>query len=141
MPILGSVGVMSERLHGFFEWSYLLLAVGASFIAVDRFFGFSSARTRYVLAAEVIKRSAYAFELEWIKIRAHLGSRAPRQSDIEEFLGAATTLYGVILGEVTQETRRWAEEYQQSILDLASIAKLRGQRNEPDNAAAFERDL
>jgi hypothetical protein len=130
-PVLGSVTAVSSKIPGVSEWGYVFLGLGASLIALDKFFGFSSGWTRYVLTAQVIQKIIYSFELDWTKLQARLGSRAPEQSEVEEFLQTAKTLYDSILGQVAQETQQWAAEFQQSISDLESMAKAKMQASEP----------
>jgi SMODS and SLOG-associating 2TM effector domain 2 len=130
-PVLGSVTAISSKIPGVSEWGYVFLGLGASLIALDKFSGFSSGWTRYVLTAQVIQKIIYSFELDWTKLQARLGSRAPEQSEVEEFLQTAKTLYDSILGQVAQETQQWAAEFQQSISDLESMAKAKMQASEP----------
>jgi len=131
MPVLGSVGVISTKIPGLSEWGYVFLGVGAAFIALDKFFGFSSGWTRYVLTAQIIQKTIYSFDLDWTKLQARLGNRAPGPSEIDEFLQIAKTVYESIMGQVAQETQQWAAEFQQSIADLESMTKARMQANEP----------
>src|SRR5690349_8393122 len=41
IPIVSSVGVVSRRVPDLSEWGYVFLGIGASAIALDKFFGFS----------------------------------------------------------------------------------------------------
>lgn len=131
IPVLGSVGIISGRFPGLSEWGYAFLGVGASAIALDKFFGFSSGWTRYVLTAQLIQKTIYSFDLDWTKLQSRLGNRAPEQSEVEEFLQMAKNLYDVVLGQISQETQQWAAEFQQSISDLESIVKNKMQASEP----------
>jgi hypothetical protein len=83
-----------------------------------------------VLTAQVIQKTIYSFELDWTKLQARLGSRAPEPSEVDEFLQTAKVLYDSILGQVAQENQQWAAEFHQSISDLESMAKAKMQANE-----------
>jgi hypothetical protein len=130
-PVLGSVAAVSSKIPGISEWGYVFLGIGASLIALDKFFGFSSGWTRYVLTAQLIQRTIYSFDLDWTKLHARLGNQAPQQTEVDEFLQTAKALYESILGQVAQETQQWAADFQQSISDLESMTKAKMQANQP----------
>jgi hypothetical protein len=131
MPVLGSVGVLARKLPGLSEWGYVFLGIGAAFIGLDKFFGFSSGWTRYILTAQMIQKTIYSFEIDWAKLQARVETRPLQQSEVEDFLQTVRTFYDSILGQITQETQQWAAEFQQSISDLEVQAKAKMQSSQP----------
>ena len=131
MPVLGSVAIIASNVPGLFEWGYVLLGIGATFIGLDKFFAYSSGWTRYILTAQFIQKTIYSFEIDWTKLQARLENRTPQQSEIEGFLQTAKGLYESILLQITHETQQWASEFQQSISNLEATTKAKVKSSEP----------
>ncbi|HLJ86268.1 MAG TPA: DUF4231 domain-containing protein [Candidatus Angelobacter sp.] len=131
IPLLSSVSFINQKVVNLSAWGYVLLGVGASFIALDKFFGFSSGWTRYILAAQAIQKTTYSFEIDWTRLRARVGTREPVQTEVEEFLQIAKTLYEAVSSCIAQETQQWATEFQQSLADLELATQAKIRVNEP----------
>jgi hypothetical protein len=64
--------INSKDGFDFGQLGYLLIAIAAAWIALDRFFGFSSGWIRYITTALSIERSLDEFRLEWARVTATL---------------------------------------------------------------------
>ncbi len=64
-------------------------------------------------------------------MRARVGTREPVQTEVEEFLQIAKTLYEAVSSCIAQETQQWATEFQQSLADLELATQAKIRVNEP----------
>jgi hypothetical protein len=105
-----------------FEWGYVFLACAAGAVAMDRFFGFSSAWMRYMTAELAIQQKLQQLQFAWTSMLITRGNRLPSAhevaAELEKLAGAAAA----IGEEIRLETLAWAEEFQSNIGELRSLA-------------------
>jgi len=63
-------------------WASVLVAGAVLFIAIDRFFGFSSAWMRFITAELTIKQARDAFEFDWQAANASFGGKPPTDDQV-----------------------------------------------------------
>jgi hypothetical protein len=97
---------------------YLLLALGAGCLALDRFFGFSTAWMRYVTAALALEKSLEEFRLEWARSLAKLRGAPPNETQLDQLILTCETFSLAIRSQVEQETNAWVAEFQSNLAQL-----------------------
>jgi hypothetical protein len=105
-----------------FEWGYVLLACAAGAVAMDRFFGFSTAWMRYITAELAIQRQLQRLQFEWATAQINRGGRIPSAHEVATELGRLAEAAATIGEEIRLETLAWAEEFQSNIGELRKLA-------------------
>jgi len=102
----------------FGQTGYLLLAVAAGCVAMDRFFGYSSGWIRYVTTALAQEKSLEEFRLEWARCIAKLRGRQPNESELDQLIRTCETFNLAIRGQIEQETKTWVTEFENNLSQL-----------------------
>jgi hypothetical protein len=105
-----------------FEWGYVALALAAGAVAMDRYFGFSTAWMRYITAEQAIQRRLQELQFSWASTQIARGNRVPSAHEVAAELEKLAAAAAAIGEEVRTETMAWAEEFQTNIGELRSIA-------------------
>jgi hypothetical protein len=105
-----------------FEWGFVLLACAAGAVAMDRFFGFSTAWMRYITAEMAIQRRLQELQFEWTSMLIARGTRLPSAHEVAADLEKLAAAAAAIGEEVRLETLAWAEEFQTNIGELRHLA-------------------
>jgi len=105
-----------------FEWGYVLLALAAGAVAMDRYFGFSTAWMRYMTAEQALQRRLQELQFAWATMLINRGTRVPSAHEVAAELEKLAAAAAAIGEEVRTETMAWAEEFQTNIGELRSIA-------------------
>jgi hypothetical protein len=105
-----------------FEWGYVLLALAAGAVAMDRYFGFSTAWMRYITAEQAIQRRLQELQFAWASTQIARGNRVPSAHEVATELEKLAAVAATIGEEVRTETMAWAEEFQTNIGELRHIA-------------------
>jgi hypothetical protein len=104
-------------------WATVLVGAAGGLIGLDRAFGFSSAWTRYVLAATEITRRLAEFKMDWLASMAAAGGAPSTPEQIAALLQKAKDFRIAIEGIVVQETKDWATEFQNNLAQLEKDVK------------------
>jgi hypothetical protein len=102
----------------FGQTGYLLLAVAAGCVAMDRFFGYSSGWIRYVTTALALEKSLEEFRLEWARYIAKLRGGQPNESELDQLIRTCETFNLAIRGQIEQETKAWVTEFENNLSQL-----------------------
>jgi hypothetical protein len=105
-----------------FEWGYVMLACAAGAVAMDRFFGFSTAWMRYMTAELAIQQRLRDLQFEWTRLLLDRGTRTVGAHDASTVLEMLAVAAADIQGEIRRETAAWADEFQSNIGELRSLA-------------------
>lgn len=95
-------------------WSSVALLLAATLVGFDRFFGFSTAWSRFLSAGLEIGRLRHDFEFEWQELAV-----APQAAEPLSRLQLAHRLVKEVDKIVAQETGAWKSEFQ-AALDAAN---------------------
>jgi hypothetical protein len=109
--------VAVQQDSGDTEWGYVLLALAAGAVALDRFFGFSTGWMRFMTAELAIRQQVQQLQFTWTRI---LMDQAGRRFTREQAAAHLEMLAGVAAGfddEVRRETMVWIEEFSSSLAD------------------------
>ena len=103
---------------------YILLAAAAGCVAVDRFFGISTAWMRYLTTELALQRELQRFHLEWATLSATCGPRLD-QDEIAAHLALLTKFVDRVSAEMAAETKAWVDEFRGSLTELSNHATAR----------------
>jgi hypothetical protein len=106
-----------------FEWGYFSLAVAAGAVAMDRFFGFSSAWMRYMTAELAIQARLQELRFTRASLLMARGSRPLTADTAADYLASLAESAATIAEELRNETLSWAEEFQVNVAELRVLAK------------------
>lgn len=114
MIILGLLGILAPLMTTAGvdavnpSWGYVLLACAAGCVAIDRFFGISTAWMRDVRSVQVINAMIFDLQLEWISV-----SRAPANSngEIDRRMGLLRDFSRRVNEVITRETDTWTTQF------------------------------
>lgn len=122
--------INSKEGFDFGQLGYLLIALAAAAIALDRFFGFSSGWIRYITTALSIERALDEFRMEWARITATMQGNQPAAEKLEELIQLCKTFCIGIRSQVEQETKAWVLEFQSNLSELEKELKARAKETE-----------
>ncbi|HEY0640615.1 MAG TPA: SLATT domain-containing protein [Pseudonocardiaceae bacterium] len=120
-PVVVSSFGASNNLLGV---GYLFLAAAAGCLAIDRFFGVSTAWMRYLTTELALQRALQRFQLEWAALSA-----APVVEggvDVSGHLELLTAFVDEVAHEMASETAAWVEEFRGNLTELSTHTTARG---------------
>src|SRR3954468_4887754 len=95
----------------FAQLGYVLLAVAAGFVLMDRYFGYSTAWMRYIVAMQTIEKAREAFRLDWTVLSRKLPlvpAGTPEHTDlVERMIQRARGLIVEVKESSERETQAW----------------------------------
>lgn len=107
------------RLHfDFAQTGYLLIAIAAGCVGMDRFFGYSTGWIRYITTALALEKSLEEFRLEWVRHIAKLRGAAPSEGELDGMILTCETFSLAIRCQVEQETHAWVAEFESNLAQL-----------------------
>ncbi|HEX3746650.1 MAG TPA: SLATT domain-containing protein [Bryobacteraceae bacterium] len=102
----------------FGQTGYLLLAIAAGCVAMDRFFGYSTGWIRYITTALALEKSLDEFRLEWARHIARLGGALPIGVELDRLILTCQTFSLAVRSLVEQETHAWVAEFESNLAQL-----------------------
>ena len=120
---------VSQLGFDFGQVGYLLIAIAAGCVAMDRFFGYSTGWIRYMTTGLALAKSLEEFRLEWARLIARLRGDAPGEADLDRLILTCETFSLAIRAQVERETHAWVAEFESNLAQLE-----RDLRNRADDA-------
>ena len=108
-------------------WSGVTLAVAATLIMLDRFYGFTSGWIRFLLTAQQLTQVLEAFRFEMERQKLSWGQLEPTQEQAAMLLGQIQQFHKQVLGIINDETKTWAAEFTEVLKQLDEQVKLAAQ--------------
>jgi hypothetical protein len=105
-------------------WASAALVIGATLVALDRYFGFSFGWTRFMSANLSIARSRRSFEFEWQELQA------TGRGDPLEHVKLVQRFVSVVDQIVLDETKAWSDEFRAALDSTA-----RGLERQPETSS------
>ena len=99
---------------------------GVGDIALDRFFGFSSAWARYMATGQAISAALNQFRLDWQKSSRKLSADELTRDSIDHLLDLAKTLVRKTDDLVQAETLQWVKEFRETLTEIERSAESQG---------------
>lgn len=125
LPILGQIDTHDGKPSIPPAWASVALAAAAAFVALDRFFGFSTGWMRFMDAELHVTRLRHDFEYAWQEAYAKLAD-PPSEQDVAALLERARRFVRAVDDVIENETKSWIKEFQ---TDLAGGTQT-GQKSE-----------
>jgi hypothetical protein len=113
------------------QLGYVLLALAAATVLVDRYFGFSSAWMRYMTAAMRLKAARTSFQYEWTVMEARLRGGNPTVDQTEAMLLKINDFVRLLHAEIENETREWIVEFRSGLSELEKAARTQQEQLKP----------
>jgi hypothetical protein len=114
---------------------YLVLAIAAGFILMDRYFGYSTAWMRYIVAMQTIEKAREGFRLDWTVLARRLPlvtAGTPEQTELlERMIQRARALILEVKDASEKETQAWIVEFQSSLSQLEKDLKTKMDATRP----------
>lgn len=104
-------------------WASVLLAIALLFIAVDRFFGFSTAWMRYITAELQVKQIREPFELDSQAVIASLQGQPPTPDQVQSLLVSVKAFIDKVNSIVVSETSQWVDEFREALKQIDESAR------------------
>lgn len=126
IPILSQiVSEVDESLRILFNpaWASVAIALAATALGLDRFFGFSTAWMRFITSEMQIKAKLQAFQFEWEVERMSWRGSAPSYKQARTMMLRCATLATEVSNIVQAETLTWVEEFQGALKTLDERSK------------------
>jgi len=125
LPILSQISDSGSSRKIQPAWAAVALAIAVALVALDRFFGFSSAWARYMATGQAISAALNQFRFDWQKSICQLADR-PTQESIERILGLAKQLIAKTDDLVQAETLQWVKEFRETLTEIERSAQGHG---------------
>jgi hypothetical protein len=125
LPILSQIYGAKSSAQIQPAWAAVALAIAVALVALDRFFGFSSAWARYMATGQAISAALNQFRLDWQESSSKYPGQELTQESINHHLGLAKTLVTKTDELVQVETSQWVKEFQETLTEIEKSAQAR----------------
>lgn len=123
LPILSQIFGTSSSVKIPPAWATVALALAVALVALDRFFGFSSAWARYMATGQAISAALNQFRLDWQQSSCRLPVDGPTQEGVDHLLDLAKTLIQNTDNLVQAETFQWVKEFRETLTEIERSAQ------------------
>jgi low affinity Fe/Cu permease len=128
LPVLSQIFVAGSSVVIQPAWAAVALAIAVALVALDRFFGFSSAWARYIATGQAISAALNQFRLDWQQSSCHIPTEGPTQDGIDHLLGLAKALVIKTDDLIQSETLQWVKEFRETLTEIERSAENHGKR-------------
>jgi hypothetical protein len=122
LPVLSQIFGSGSSVKIQPAWATVALAIAVALVALDRFFGFSSAWARYMATGQAISAALNQFRFDWQKSSRQLADQ-PTQESIDHLLGLAKQLVAKTDDLVQAETLQWVKEFRETLTEIERSAQ------------------
>jgi hypothetical protein len=123
LPVLSQIFSAGSSVQIQPAWATVALAIAVALVALDRFFGFSSAWARYMATGQAISAALNQFRLDWQKSSRKLLADKLTQDSIDHLLDLAKTLLTKTDELVQAETLQWVKEFRETLTEIERSAE------------------
>jgi low affinity Fe/Cu permease len=123
LPVLSQIFAAGSSVKIQPAWATVALAIAVALVALDRFFGFSSAWARYMATGQAISAALNQFSLDWQQSSSKLPVNGLSQESIDHFLNLAKTLVKTTDDLVHAETLEWVKEFRETLTEIERSAQ------------------
>jgi SMODS and SLOG-associating 2TM effector domain 2 len=99
-------------------WAAVALAIAVALVALDRFFGFSSAWARSMATGQAITAALNEFRLDWQKSISKLSVCGITPDSIDQLVDLAKTFARKTDDLIQKETLQWVTEFQEALTEI-----------------------
>ena len=126
LPVLAQIFPAGSSVVIQPAWASVALAIGVILVALDRFFGFSSAWARYMATGQAISAALNQFRLDWQRLSHQIPKDGLNSENIDKFFDLATALVKKTDVLVQAETSQWVKEFQETLTEIERSAQTKG---------------
>jgi hypothetical protein len=112
-------------------WTTVLLGIAGALLLLDRFFGYSSAWMRYIVAELQIRQINEEFQLDFETERANWQGAPPSKDQVNQMLARSKAFVSQVNTIIREETSIWVQEFQNTIQYLDDSIKAKPAVTEP----------
>ena len=112
-------------------WASISLAVAAALVALDRFFGYSSAWMRYRQSEFHLDQVIEEFEMDWEVEKAGWENPIPSTGEVRSILQVAKAFLAKVKEIVRNETNAWVDEFAGVLKRLDERLELKRKEEKP----------
>jgi hypothetical protein len=132
LPILSATGLFSSglaepdrqlRILQVDQYGYLCFGLAAAFLALDKYFGYSTGWMRYMTTVMSLETALRNFRLDWARATSGLAGAPPTGAVLEALLQKIQDFSVAARALVEKETQAWAMEFQTNMSQLEKEAR------------------
>lgn len=117
IPLVSASMILpGENKVMFSQYGYVALALAGACIALDKFFGYSSAWIRYLTTATALQKTVAEFQMDWAILCVSQEASLPTRN--ETMLRRVLALVRQVRSAVEKETGEWAAEYRRNLAEM-----------------------
>ncbi|MCG3211538.1 MAG: hypothetical protein FOGNACKC_05184 [Anaerolineae bacterium] len=117
VPILSQIPTWAtENMNP--AWASVAIAVAATALGLDRFFGFSSAWMRFITSQLKLEARQEMFQFEWLETRASWQGQPPTYEQARAMVNRCAQFAAEVSTIVEQETLQWVSEFRNVLTGL-----------------------
>jgi SMODS and SLOG-associating 2TM effector domain 2 len=128
LPVLSQISDTGRSVVIQPAWASVALAIAVALVALDRFFGFSSAWARYMSTGQAISAAVNQFRFDWQKSSCQLPATGLTQDSIDRLLDLAKTLATKTDNLIQSETSLWMKEFREALTEIERSVESQGKR-------------
>jgi len=123
--LAGLIPLLSEVLGDWLPaiWGSVSLIIAATAVALDRFFGFSSAWMRYLTTEMQIRHSLHRFLFDWEARQAKLAGSTPDEEAAQALVQSCRDFIQEVNQILRDEMGMWVDEFRQNLAELDKAVK------------------
>lgn len=99
-------------------WASVAIGVAALFLAIDRFFGCSTAWMRFIATEHKVRQLLHSFQIDCESDRVRWNGQVPTLEQVQVALARTRTFLIEVDELVKQETDIWLHEFQSAIREI-----------------------
>ena len=126
IPILGELHVFPFST----AWASAALGFAALLLAIDKFFGCSTAWMRFIAAEHEIRQCLHEFQMDYEIELASWDGAEPDVEQTQKILNRCKVFLYQVDGIIRQETDKWLAEFQDAIKQIDSAAAAKPEKSE-----------
>lgn len=134
IPILAEIWQVDGRPRIPPGWASAALVLAVACIALDRFYGYSSAWMRFLTTEMRIRQVLHEFLLEWELRRVGLIPGQITSQQLQEGLTACRTFLGQLNAIIRDELASWVQEFTAALQELDKAARTHAQTAQTGSA-------
>jgi low affinity Fe/Cu permease len=126
LPVLSQIFATGSSVKIPPAWASVALAIAVALVALDRFFGFSSAWARYMATGQSISAALNQFRIDWQQASSKLPAGELTQENVDGFLRLAKTFTRKTDDLIQAETLQWVKEFHETLTEIERSAQSKG---------------
>lgn len=126
LPVISEISELPPIL------SSVALGLAALSLAIDKFFGFSSAWMRYIAAEHQIRQCLHEFQMDYDLEQAGWDNAQPTIEQTQKILGRCKAFLYQVDAIIRNETDQWLAEFQDALKQIENGTKLKTEVRESD---------